>query len=121
MCCACYSPPASQSQLCSSFFRPLVTPPQTPSRSLSCTAGENGWYVSAVTVILTASDGTSGVAALLYRVDGGAWLTYSGPFALQDGVHTIDYFATDVAGLVEPQKSLAVRVDTTPPTTTSES
>jgi len=99
----------------------IDTTAPTTSASLSGTAGENGWYVSDVTVILTAADGTSGVAALLYRVDGGAWLTYSGPFALQDGVHTIDYFATDVAGLVEPQKSLAVRVDTTPPTTTSES
>src|SRR5436309_3202249 len=95
----------------------IDTTPPTTSASLAGTAGENGWYVSNVTVTLTASDGTSGVATLVYRVDGGAWLTYSVPFALQDGVHTIDYFATDVAGLVEPQESVAVQIDTIPPTT----
>ncbi|TMA00927.1 MAG: PKD domain-containing protein, partial [Methanobacteriota archaeon] len=99
----------------------IDTTPPTTSASLSGTAGENGWYVSNVTVTLTASDGTSGVATLVYRVDGGAWLTYSVPFALQDGVHTIDYFATDVAGLVEPQESVAVQIDTMPPTTAAES
>src|SRR5205823_4170745 len=99
----------------------IDTTPPTTSASLAGTAGENGWYVSNVTVTLTASDGTSGVATLVYRVDGGAWLTYSVPFALQDGVHTIDYFATDVAGLVEPQESVAVQIDTMPPTTAAES
>src|SRR5213078_476860 len=80
----------------------------TTSASLAGTAVGNGLDVSNVTLTLTASDGTSGAATLVYRVDGGAWLTYSAPFALQDGVHTIDYFATDVAGLVEPQESVAV-------------
>ncbi|MFQ6013555.1 MAG: fibronectin type III domain-containing protein, partial [Thermoplasmata archaeon] len=35
------------------------------------TLGENGWYVSLVRVTLAASDATSGVATIVYRIDGG--------------------------------------------------
>src|SRR5207247_9572867 len=49
-----------------------VTPPATAS-SLAGTAGANGWYTSNVTVSLTATDATSGVAAVNYRIDSGSW------------------------------------------------
>jgi hypothetical protein len=94
-----------------------MTPPATTA-DLSGTPGHSPWYVSRVTVFLNASDATSGVAGLVYRVDGGPWTTYSGPFLLADGVHLVEYYATDVAGLVESTKSRTVAIDTVPPTTT---
>src|SRR5207302_415236 len=95
-----------------------TTRPST-NASLSGIPGHSPWYVSGVTVYLNASDATSGVASLVYRVDGGNWTTYSGPFTLADGVHLIEYYATDVAGLVESTKSRTVSIDTVPPTTTA--
>ncbi|MFQ6013253.1 MAG: extracellular solute-binding protein, partial [Thermoplasmata archaeon] len=47
-----------------------ATVPET-FRSVEGTLGENGWYTSALTVTLAASDATSGVATIVYRIDGG--------------------------------------------------
>src|SRR5205807_1188086 len=95
----------------------IDTTPPTTSASLSGTAGENGWYVSDVTVILNASDATSGVANVTYRVDGGPWSVYAGPFILTDGVRVVEFFATDLAGIPEPIRSLSIPIDTSPPVT----
>jgi large repetitive protein len=81
----------------------------------------SGWRTSAVTVTLTANDALSGIASTQYRVDGGAF--QSGASIVvpapadhsNDGVHTIDYRSTDVAGNVEPLHSAMVRIDTTLP------
>ncbi len=82
------------------------------------TQGGGGWYTSAVTVSLSATDnGTgSGLATRQYRVDGGTWRTYTAAFPLStDGPHAVDYFATDLAGNAEAPKSTAFRIDTAPP------
>ena len=89
-------------------------PPVTNS-SLFGTAGTKGWFTSAVTVTLTASDGLSGVAETAYRVDGAAWQTYSGPFLLGDGRHVLEYRAADAAGVMEPTNTARINVDTTGP------
>src|SRR2546425_234445 len=87
-----------------------VTPPVT-TYSASGTAGGSSWYTSAVTVTLSATDDSSGVAVIHFRTDGGAWQSYAGPFTFQaDGSHAIDYYATDVAGNVESAKSSVVRI-----------
>src|SRR5256885_3212880 len=95
-----------------------TTPPVSTS-PLSGTAGNNGWYVSVVTVVLNATDGTSGVANLSYRIDGGPWSLYAAPFSLAGGRHTLEYRATDVAGLSELLHSRNVKVDTTAPVSTA--
>ncbi len=95
------------------------TTPPASAIALSGTAGANGWYVSNVTASLSASDATSGVSSISYRVDGGLWLTYNGPFVLGEGTHAVDYFASDQAGLVEAMHSTTVAIDMTPPTTTA--
>src|SRR5207253_4990117 len=77
------------------------TTPPASTISLFGTAGANGWYLSNVTGYLSASDATSGVANLSYQIDGGSWLSYNGPFVLGEGLHTVAYFASDHAGLVE--------------------
>src|SRR5207253_125580 len=84
---------------------------------LSGQSGANGWFISNVTVVLNATDATSGVAGISYRIGTGAWLSYAGPFVLGEGRHHVEYYATDVAGIVEAFHALDVSLDTTPPTT----
>src|SRR6267378_797180 len=80
-----------------SRIRTFDTTPPTTASSLAGTAGANGWYVSNVTVSLTATDLMSGVAAANYRIDNGSWLAYAGPILLSDGRHLLEYGASDVA------------------------
>ena len=81
--------------------------------------GENGWYVSPVSVALDAVDEGSGVAGTEYRLDGGAWTAYSEPFTVgADGEHLVEFRSTDSAGNVEEAGSVPVRVDRTAPTAT---
>ena len=95
-----------------------TTPPSTVS-SLGGISGTLPWYVSAVTVTLTASDATTGVSATQYRIDAGTWTSYTGPFAIAvDGTHSVEYASTDTAGNVEPTHSVSLSIDTKSPTTT---
>lgn len=100
--------------------RPDSTPPTT-SASLSGTTGENGWYLSAVQVALSAVDnsGGSGVSQTQYQIDSntGTWQIYSVPFSVSaDGVHTVYYKSVDAAGNWETEKNTVVKIDTTSPT-----
>jgi predicted outer membrane repeat protein len=95
-----------------------VTPPATTA-SLAGTSGTSGWYTSAVSVTLTATDDLSGVKEILYSVDGGAATAAAGATAsftiASDGVHTVTYSAVDNAGNVEAVKILVVQIDRTAP------
>ena len=80
--------------------RPATTPTLTPTPV-------GAWY-SARTVTLDATDGAagSGVAATEYRVDGGPWTPYLGPFLVATfGPHTLQFRSTDAAGNVEATKT----------------
>ncbi|OLD91508.1 hypothetical protein AUG86_01185 [Euryarchaeota archaeon 13_1_20CM_4_64_14] len=84
-----------------------------PSSSvqLAGTQAGDGSYISTVDVTVTSTDATSGVQLAQYRVDGGAWRSYSAAFPVSgNGTHTVDYYATDVAGNLESAKSLVVRI-----------
>jgi len=88
--------------------------------SLSGTAGDNGWYTSNVTVSLSASDATSQVNWIKYKIGFfGEEMTYSGPFTLSDdGEYTVYYWANDVAGNEEwPKNSIDIKIDKTKPNT----
>lgn len=92
----------------------LTAPVSTAS--LSGTAGNNGWYRSAVTVTLAASDALSGVAHTYYAVDGGATLTYGVPFQVTgDAIHTITYWSVDRAGNTESPQTQVIRIDSSAP------
>src|SRR3989441_1237265 len=92
-----------------------ITPPVT-TYSASGTGGGSNWYTSAVTVTLSATDDSSGVAVIHFRTDGGAWQSYAGPFTFQaDGSHAIDYYATDYSGNNEALRSVTVKIDSATP------
>ncbi len=82
-------------------------------------------YVSSLTgFTLSASDDASGVKETKYRIDGGAWYTYSSTFTLfpyPDGSRTIRYYSIDKAGNSEVEKTLTVILDNSPPSITGAS
>ena len=92
------------------------------------TGADGDWHTAAVTVDFTADDGGgSGVSATEYRVDpaddsapwtSGASATIEAPQGGgNDGVHTVEYRSTDVAGNTEAYKTCTVKIDTTAPVT----
>jgi hypothetical protein len=95
---------------------PDTTPPYSTA-SLAGTWGANGWYNSPVDVTINSVDLISGVASIKVRLDGGAWQSYAGRIHVSgDGVHTVDFYATDFAGNTEITRSVKVSIDSTPPT-----
>jgi hypothetical protein len=98
--------------------------PPVSEASVSPAANAAGWHASAPTVTLTAVDeaGGSGVASITYRTTGAqaqAATTQPGATAsvpvTVDGVTTVHWFATDVAGNAEGEQSLVIRLDTLAP------
>jgi hypothetical protein len=79
------------------------------------------WYTASVIVTLSATDSTSGVQSSTYRIDGGSWRSATAPFSVQgDGVHQVEFRATDLAGNVEPIRNIELQIDATPPTTIAD-
>ena len=91
-------------------------PPLTTAGLSGC-ADVAGWFACpAVTVTLSASDNLSGVASTSYRVDGGPWQEYSGPFTIiGDGRHAVDFYSVDQVGNVETTREVSPSIDTVPP------
>jgi hypothetical protein len=83
-----------------------------PEREAKVTgSGQGGRYAGAATVTPEGSDLTAGIERISYRVDGSEWISYSKEFVLTaTGQHTVEYYATDLAGNVEAMKSLSLEV-----------
>jgi hypothetical protein len=96
----------------------LVTPGPETTLALDPAApnGGSGWYVSDVTAALTAADAHVGVERTEYRLNGGEWLVYEGPFTIgEEGVHTLEFFSIDTAGIAEDVQTAVIRIDKTAP------
>lgn len=103
------------------FEAPDSTPPATVI-SLAGTPGSNGWFVSNVSVTLTATDGGWGVNVTMYRIDGGSWTIYNGSFNMTvDGNYTMEFYSDDYASNVEATKNASVMIDKVAPQTVSYS
>src|SRR2546426_9948790 len=97
------------------------TIPPVASASWSGTTGAANWFVSRVNVTLSATDDSSGVAAIHFRADGGAWQLYASPVAFSaEGSHSIDYYATDLAGNNESSHTATFDIDTVAPVSTAQ-
>ena len=77
-------------------------------------SSQNGWFIGPVTVTLAATDSASAIADTSCFIDG----TECGasPFVVTaEGIHTIQFWSTDTAGVVEAAQTVEVRVDATAP------
>ncbi len=83
--------------------------------------GENGWYISNVTVALNATDDMSGVKEIRYTINGGPLKIIpgdNGSFILSEDGNDISvvFWAVDNAGNVEtPKNSFTIDIDQTKP------
>jgi len=102
------------------FVTPDVTAPVS-SASLSGVLGNAGWYVSDVTVAVSATDALSGVQRKEYD-SGAGWAEYTGPVTVSsDGTTTMSYKAIDNVNNAETAKSVAVKVDKISPVSSASS
>lgn len=60
------------------------------------------------TVTIRSADAASGVGAVEYRLDGGGWTSYGGPFGVGAGAVDVEYRAIDRAGTQESANTLVV-------------
>ncbi len=85
--------------------------------------GTNGFFKTAPTITLSASDGTygSGVASVWYKWDEGAVVNYTSPFVAPEGKHTLTSWAFDNASNMSAPVSTYLLVDTKTPAVTATS
>jgi len=95
---------------------PDLVPPQTATTTTG-TLGTNGWYISDVTVKLTATDNDSGVKNTLYSLDKGlSWKTYATPVVISsEGTSTLQLYSVDNIGNKEATSTLLIKIDKTAP------
>jgi len=105
------------------FTEPPDQSAPTTTITLSGTMGQENWYISNVTLTITATDGGgSGVAGTEYSLDAGAsWNPYTAPVVLTTEGRELLLLArsTDNASNLEgPPDQLWYNMDKTPPTVT---
>jgi hypothetical protein len=91
----------------SEFIWKYKVPDTVPPVTICTLNGEmyGDIYVSNVTVTLTATDNGSGVAYTKYKLDAGAWTTYTAPFIVsEDGSHSVSFYSVDRNGNTEQEK-----------------
>jgi hypothetical protein len=104
-----------------SIVIPYDPPPMTWAE-ISGTMGQNGWFVSCVTVTLYAIDPDgqwpSDVNHTYYKVDSAQdWIEYLAPFDVcEDGMHIVYFYSVDKAGNYEEVQTTDVfKIDQTAP------
>ena len=90
-----------------------LTPPEL-NLTISGTLGSANWYISPVAMTGNANDEGSGVFAVAYRVDNRAWTNGALAALPEDGAHTVEFRATDRAGL-STTLSHSLKIDHSPP------
>ena len=98
--------------------------PPSVAANVSPAPNEFGWYTATpVTVDISATPGTSSVAAVRYRIGNGATQTVPGEIAslglTAQGEQVVSFSAVDTAGRVSATDTATVRIDTVAPTVTA--
>jgi hypothetical protein len=84
--------------------------------ALNGPAGNNGWYLGAVTVTLTATETNGTVSATYYSLDGGPYKGYAAPFPITgDGIHQLSFYSVDTANHQETPHGQTIKIDSTKP------
>ena len=88
-----------------------LTAPVTVA-TVNGTLGQNGWWtaVELNTLILTATDNLTGVAATYFTINGGPAHLYTGPISLDDGKYVIQFWSVDGVGNVEAVHTIRIKV-----------
>jgi len=89
------------------------TNPQIEITAAADLPQQNDWYVSPVTATAFATDATSGLSRIEYRVDTTPWVN-GNSLTLNDGIHNLSMRATDNAGN-QAEASRQVRLDSLAP------
>ncbi len=82
---------------------------------------DDRWHNTAVTLQLTVADTGAGVAFTTYQVGSGAWekgtsIRVAAPKDhSNDGAIKVSFYSVGADGAVEPETSVTVKIDTTPP------
>ncbi|MHA1956672.1 MAG: OmpL47-type beta-barrel domain-containing protein [Candidatus Thorarchaeota archaeon] len=96
---------------------PGDTTAPTTTRTLDGFLGEQGWYITPVTITFEASDDLSGVNRTVYSFDAITWENYSDPFELSDsGSHSLSYYTIDQVGNMERPHNVIIKIDVGLPT-----
>ncbi|MGQ9517781.1 MAG: OmpL47-type beta-barrel domain-containing protein, partial [Anaerolineae bacterium] len=97
-------------------FRYDATPPTT-THAVTGTLGSSGWYTSAVSVGLSASDNLAGVQRTEYRIGANPWQSGVLFSISASGIYTVSYRSIDNANNEETAQELPIWIDREAPTT----
>jgi len=78
------------------------------------------WVTSKTRIALKlVQSSTYGRTITYFRIDGGGWQTYVGPFCIlgSDGPHRVSYYSQNASGVTEPVTTVTIYKDDTPPVT----
>lgn len=88
-----------------------VAPDTTISTLPAVPDGQNGWYSTQPKAALSSSEpGTT-----YYQINKGEELVYSEPILISEGVNILSYYSVDLAGNIEPTKTIEFKVDGSKP------
>jgi len=93
--------------------------PPTTTIDAEGNLGLNNWYMSNVTITLSASDDESGVDTTFYSFDEVTWIEYDFSFEISaEGITEVYFYSTDLVGNVEEVQIFTLQIDKTTPQTT---
>ncbi|HEY80000.1 MAG TPA: fibronectin type III domain-containing protein [Anaerolineae bacterium] len=87
-----------------------ATPPVT-QLAIAGDAGENGWYVSPVTITLSPDDALSGPALTMVSIDGSEYISATTLYVDEQEKHVLHYYSRDQAGNQEIARLATLRID----------
>ncbi len=104
-----------------SFSEEIITvdtTPPTTAITVDGTIGTNGWFNNDPIVSLVPSDAVTGIQYTRYKLNGGGWQDYLGPFVVKgDGIFLLEYYAVDNVDLMETSNTVEIKIDATKPST----